>query len=120
MNPSIAILLAALTLAMTVSCLMVGFVCAFWKTKASLLGVRPAGITILYKASCVLSVSMAMLMMTPLGLLATVPGMIVGATVALLDVVKMDDDDRHRFLRTNSGRYCDPLGILDVSGVKRG
>ena len=120
MNPFIAVLLAALTLAMTFSCLMVGFVCAFWKTKASLLGVHPAGIMILYKVSCALSVAMALLLLTPLALLATVPGMIIGATVALLDVVKMDDDDRQRFLRANSGRYFDPLGIIDASGVKRG
>ena len=120
MNPFIAVLLAALTLAMTVSCLMVGFVCAFWKTKASLLGVRPDVIMILYKASGALSVSMALLLLTPLGLLATLPGMIVGATIALLDVVKMDDDDRQRFLRDNRGRYFDPLGIMDASGVKRG
>lgn len=119
-TPFVAILLAAMTLAMTVSCLMVGFVCAFWKTKASLLGVRPAGIMILYKASCILSVSMALLLLTPLGLLATVPGMIVGATVALLDVSKMDDDERQRFLRANSGRYSDPLGIVDARGLKRG
>jgi hypothetical protein len=115
MNPFVAVLLAALILAMTVSCLMVGFVCAFWKTKASLLGVRPAGIMILYKASCVLSVSMAIVLATPFGLLATLPGMIVGATVALLDVVKMDDTDRQRFLAANSGRYFDPLGIVDAS-----
>ena len=120
MNQFVAVMLAALTLAMTVSCLMVGFVCAFWKTKASLLGVRPTGIMILYKASCVLCVSMAMLMLTPIGLLATLPGMIVGATVALLDVIKMDDGDRERFLRSNSGRYFDPLGIADASSIKRG
>jgi hypothetical protein len=119
MNPFIAVLLAAVVLAMTASCLMVGFVCAFWKTKACLLGVRPAGIAILYKASGVLCVSMAMLMSTPLGLLATVPGMIVGATVALLDVIKMDDSERQRFLIANSGRYFDPLGISDVSDKRR-
>jgi hypothetical protein len=120
-NMFIPVLIAAVTLAMTVSCLMVGFVCAFWKTKASLLGARPGcGIVILYKASAVLSVSMALLLLTPFGLLSTVPGMIVGATVALLDVVKMNDDDRQRFLRANSGRYSDPIGIVDARGVKRG
>lgn len=119
MNPFNAVLFFSLLSAMTVSCLVIGFVCAFWKTKATLLGVRPAGIMILYKVSGALCLSMAFLLATPFGLIATVPGMIMGATVALLDVIKMDDSDRQRFLETNSGRYCDPLGISDTSSIKR-
>jgi hypothetical protein len=120
MTPVHVVLIFTLILALTISCLAVGFVCAFWKTKASLLGVHPTGIMILYKVSGVLSVAMAMVLMTPLGLLATLPGMVMGATIALLDVVKMDDSDRQRFLRANSGRYFDPLTIIDASHVKRG
>lgn len=120
MTTASTVVLFTLVISLTVSCLAVGFTCAFWKTKAVLLGVRPAGITLLYKVSGALSVSMALLLMTPFALLAPVPGMVMGATVALLDVVQMDDGDRQRFLRNNSGRYFDPLRITDIGAAKRG
>ncbi len=95
-----------------------GFVMAFWKTKAFLLGVRPAGISMLYRAAVVASLVMAVLMMHPMGLLVPVPAILVGVTVALIDVSHMDDYARSRFLAENKGRYSDPVALFDRDGKR--
>lgn len=107
------IICTTIMLSLIVSSLVIGFVTAFWRSKAFLLGAKPHGITILYKVSVCLCLGLALFISSPYGLLALAPGMIIGSTIAILDVVQMSDEERQVFLSKNRGRYSAPIEITD-------
>jgi xanthine/uracil/vitamin C permease (AzgA family) len=111
MTLAISIFLASILVALIGSCLAVGYATAFWQTKATLLGVRPTGILVLYKASLCLSILICLVLASPLGLFAAAPAVIIGSTMALINVSHMDDQDRVNFLIHNRTRYADPHQI---------
>lgn len=104
---AVAILITAI-LAITVIAVITGY----WLTKAKLLGARPTGTRTLGLVITLSSLALVLMTQQPAFFLIGVPGLIVGATLALISVMEMDDHQRQLFLRENSGRYINLSGEI--------
>lgn len=101
-------IMAIIILALLVSCMAVSAIVAYWHAKAFFLGAQPVNINIFYKIIAGLSLAIASLLMTPFGLLAAIPGLVIGGTIGAINSLDMDDDHRKRFLRDNTYKYIQP------------
>ncbi len=102
---AVAILIAAI-LAITIVAIITGY----WMTKAKLICARPTGTRTLGLVISLSSLALVLLTQQPAFFLISVPGLIIGATLGLINVMEMDDHRRQMFLRENAERYINLSG----------